>query len=235
MYRIKNSDKSTETHKIRDLFDNKRIIDLIAGEDHVLALTEDGYVYSCGSTTYGATGRSSATNNLYDGKNEWGKVYIAEKVTQISVGRLFSYALVGPRKCYSFGVNNCAMVCELFISYSKLGLKNDMTFSYHSPKLVHLDLVVGNIKRVHCGGYNCILETSTILYLFLTTIAHGYYGVGSHSDGAMYYNNRTFAPSEWKLMDQPFTTDGTVFKIAPGHCQSIVYIGAGTLFWKFLQ
>jgi hypothetical protein len=72
--------------------------------------------------------------------------------------------------------------------------------------------------------------------LFLTTAAHGYYGIGSHSDGAMYYNNRTFATSEWKLMDQPFTTDGTVFKIAPGHCQSIVYIGAGTLLlWKFLQ
>jgi alpha-tubulin suppressor-like RCC1 family protein len=115
MYHIKNSDKSTTTHTIRHLFDNKRVIDLIAGEDHALALTEDGCVYSYGSTTYGATGRSGATNNPYDGKIEWGKVDIPEKVTQISAGRLFSYALVGPRKCYSFGVNNCAMVCELFL------------------------------------------------------------------------------------------------------------------------
>jgi alpha-tubulin suppressor-like RCC1 family protein len=112
MFCIENTTKSTEVHNIGDLFDDKKIVDLIAGEEHVLVLTEDGCVYSCGSTTYGATGRPSKTNRQIHG---WGKVDIPERVTQISVGRLFSYALVGPRKCYSFGVNNCAMVCELFL------------------------------------------------------------------------------------------------------------------------
>jgi hypothetical protein len=37
-----------------------------------------------------------------------------------------------------------------------------MAKSYHSPTPVHLESVVRDIKRVHCGGYNCILETSTV-------------------------------------------------------------------------
>ncbi len=57
-------------------------------------------------------------------------------------------------------------------------------------------------------------------------VAHGYYGVGTNRDQALFFT-KDRAPDKWTLMDQPFLNGDAKFKIELGHCVSIAYVDYG--------
>ncbi len=99
---------------LKTIVGSKQIKSISAGERHVVILTDDGQVYSNGSTTYGATGRNEVAQDPYNSCLEWGKVNIPERVTKIAAGRLFTLCITD-EKIYSFGVNNYCMVSTFLV------------------------------------------------------------------------------------------------------------------------
>jgi hypothetical protein len=64
-------------------------------------------------------------------------------------------------------------------------------------------------------------------------IDKGYYGVGSHNDGALMFQDRDQTQIVWKRIDQPFLYKSTSIGLHMGYCWTIAYI-AKSIFFNFL-
>lgn len=77
-----------------------KIIDVIAGQYHSMALTADGQVYSWGWGIHGQLGHGTCNNEYYPKLVEFG-----EAVMQIAAGHAHSLILTCDGKLYGFGFN----------------------------------------------------------------------------------------------------------------------------------
>ncbi|XP_029010158.1 probable E3 ubiquitin-protein ligase HERC4 isoform X2 [Betta splendens] len=126
--------------------DMKKTVSVSCGEDHTVALTKDGAVFTFGSGRHGQLGHNSFRNELRPRlvAELWGS-----KVIQVACGRRHTLALTDSRTVYSFGS------CE----QGQLGRGEDTHPSVPLP--VHLPLDGDNspiIRRVFAGG-NCSFAT----------------------------------------------------------------------------
>ncbi len=89
------------------IIENEKIVQISAGVDHILMLSESGRVYSYGKNTYWQLG--DATTNSREGyistvvrTNETGKL---EKVMEVSAGDRYSIVVTEDGIVYTFGIN----------------------------------------------------------------------------------------------------------------------------------
>ncbi|KAJ8983527.1 hypothetical protein NQ317_012018 [Molorchus minor] len=124
--------------------DGKRIIDIECGQDHSLALTEDGCVYSCGWGADGQTGLGHFVNaetfSRVKGDIE------SEKITKLSCRSDFVLAL--NEKGDIFGWGN--------IEYSQITLP-DGSQQLANPKYINMFQGLGRIKSIASAGSFCVI------------------------------------------------------------------------------
>ena len=80
---------------------DEKIEDIAVGDNHVLALTEDGKVYSWGYNGYGQLGRGGAVNKAYKVVDQNGKEL--EGIVKVKAGKNVSYAIDSFGKVYAWG------------------------------------------------------------------------------------------------------------------------------------
>jgi len=101
---IGNSCSTLEPRKIDELC-QKNIVDLTYGMGpHVLAVTEDGSMYSWGHGGYGQLGHNDPE------KNRPIQVSLTKKVIQVACGSYHSVALTEDGEVYAWGSNNCGQL-----------------------------------------------------------------------------------------------------------------------------
>lgn len=79
---------------------NAKIVEISAGENHVLALDENGIVWAWGNNNYYQLG-----NNVVSNSSEPIKVDLAEKIVKISAGYNSSFAITESNNLVVWGLN----------------------------------------------------------------------------------------------------------------------------------
>jgi alpha-tubulin suppressor-like RCC1 family protein len=133
---IQSFNNDDETFNYNDI----TIIEISAGGDHSLFLTDDGYVYSCGLNDKGQLG----LNNT-DDKEIPTLIENLNNIRKISAGRHHSLFLKDDGYVYSCGYN----------SNGQLGLNN--TDDKKIPMLIEN---INNIRKISGGGYYSIFSNT---------------------------------------------------------------------------
>ena len=89
----------------------KKIISISAGENHTVALDEEGKVYAWGNNEYGQLGDGTTTNSplpicISDKENE----LKGKRIISISAGEAHTVALDEEGKVYTWGYNRCGQL-----------------------------------------------------------------------------------------------------------------------------
>ncbi|XP_050292896.1 RCC1-like G exchanging factor-like protein [Anthonomus grandis grandis] len=122
----------------------KRIIDIECGQDHTLALAEDGSVFSCGWGADGQTGLGHFKNT-----DRFEKVkgdIVGEKIIKLSSRSDFVLALSDRGEVFGWGNNE----------YGQISLEND---EQQLSNPVHLKNIskLGKMTNVASGGCSCLV------------------------------------------------------------------------------
>jgi len=96
-----------------------RIAQVAAGGSHSLFLLEDGTVYSCGSSAFGALGQGGSTKEALVPKDLSGGFGI-EKVMAISAGFLHSIVVTMVGQTFTFGANSWLQLGDTIHAYSSV-------------------------------------------------------------------------------------------------------------------
>ena len=110
-----------------DLFDDKHVIKVHAGEYHSLALTSSGEVYSWGSNSNGQLGLDSVSERYYSPV----KIGGIPKIKALAAGSKHTLLLSEAGDVYSFGGNE----------YGQLGIGTTQTFVRVPTKISALNKI----------------------------------------------------------------------------------------------
>ena len=119
---------------------NAKIVEISAGENHVLALDENGIVWAWGNNNYYQLG-----NNVVSNSSEPIKVDLAEKIVKISAGYNSSFAITESNNLVVWGLN----------TNGELGIGN-----YENRKLPTSVENIKNVLDVKAGKSHAILVTT---------------------------------------------------------------------------
>ncbi|CAG8598636.1 24468_t:CDS:10 [Cetraspora pellucida] len=180
------SEEITPIDNTIDLFFTK----VVCGENHCLALTRTGQVFSWGSGRYGQLGHGD-TKSL--DKPKVIEFFLGLRVVQIACGGWHSAVITGD--LYTFGWNHLG----------RLGIpppdKNDHTqpmINYAEPTLIELNEgkdFEPNIIKVSCGSAHTAIVTDDYRLWTCGWGKYGQQGQGPHK----LFDNLTFTPSAIKL------------------------------------
>ena len=120
----------------------KTVIAIAAGNNHSLALTSDGAVYSWGLNTSGQLGNNSTTQNTNPVYVTTNGALAGKAVTAIAAGGTHSLALTSEGKVYSWGQN----------TYSQLG-NNSTTQSNVPVAVIATGVLDGKVVTAITAGY----------------------------------------------------------------------------------
>lgn len=81
---------------------NQKIIDIAAGQDFTLFLSENGNLYACGAGDQGQTGQGSSTDRYHVNPM---LVPAVKHVTRMAAGQFHSICCTEDGKVYTFGLN----------------------------------------------------------------------------------------------------------------------------------
>lgn len=144
--------------EIRRIMPNVKFKAVAAGAGVMLALAEDGTVYSCGSSRYGALGHG----NTSETNSQLTQIAGLDNITAVSCGGVVS----------SNNMNFCAALQQkanepaaVFLwghnSYGQLGTNNITSFP--SPQKI---VIAGEPKKVVCGSsHTAVLSTDGKVYI----------------------------------------------------------------------
>ncbi len=140
----------TVPQKINHNFSGKPIMISPAPRHSVIA-TDDGSVYTFGSSYFGALGDGSDADALGVGQMTPYKVPFdfGDSIRQIATGFGTTYVLNEDRELFAFGRND----------YHQLGLEIASTGNVVTPQKSLLDLGTDRIKEIHAGGTHLIVLT----------------------------------------------------------------------------
>ncbi|KAL3289606.1 hypothetical protein HHI36_023018 [Cryptolaemus montrouzieri] len=135
--------KSNYIHFIKNL-GGKQIIDIECGQDHSLALTEDGSVYSCGWGADGQTGLGHF-NNCSSFSKVMGDIS-KEKIVKLSSRCDFVMALNDKGEVFGWGNTE----------YGQITLPGGIQ-QICKPTYIEMLKPLGKIKDIAAGGSSCIV------------------------------------------------------------------------------
>jgi alpha-tubulin suppressor-like RCC1 family protein len=133
-----------------------RVKQISCGGLHTAILLTNGQVYTCGYNFYGQLGRiGNETNDIPNPKFEIIDPNVG-KVKQISCGYEHTAILLTNGLVYTCGYN----------VYGQLGrLGNGTNNNIPNPKFLKIDLNVGKVKQISCGGFHtAILLNNGLVY-----------------------------------------------------------------------
>ncbi len=153
----------------------KKIVSIVAGKTHALALSSDGLVYAWGQGTNGALGNAASSNSQTPVAVDVSGVLSGKVVSAIAAGNQSSLVLTTDGKMYAWGIN----------SYGEIGVGN--TTLSNIPKAVNSTGLPAakQVKAIAATvypsttPYNATLALSTDSKL----IAWGYNSLGEVGDG----------------------------------------------------
>src|SRR5690606_10938041 len=133
------------TAVVMEPFLGRKVIDIEAGGDHSLALTEDGRVYAWGDNYYGAIGDRTNIDRFIPVPVYYEDV-LYTKITQISAGVWHSVALSEDGRVFVWGYNG----------YGTLGLAHSTNMN--KPQEVDLNARgITNVTQIQAARLNTIL------------------------------------------------------------------------------
>eukprot|EP00479_Gromia_sphaerica_P003339 TRINITY_DN138_c0_g1_i1.p1 TRINITY_DN138_c0_g1~~TRINITY_DN138_c0_g1_i1.p1 ORF type:complete len:422 (+),score=81.46 TRINITY_DN138_c0_g1_i1:600-1865(+) len=119
--------------KLIDALNGKGVIQIEAGSNFSLCLTNDGYVYSFGQNSKGQLGLGKVTQH----ESRPRQIPSLKNITRIAAGQDHALALSVSGDVFSWGANQ----------YGQLGQGN--TVNLHTPKSIQ---GIPKIGRIFCGG-----------------------------------------------------------------------------------
>ncbi|EFC39463.1 predicted protein [Naegleria gruberi] len=180
-----------------------KIVKVFATYNTSFVLTENNEVWSCGDTTYNASGHKANQNNK---TTELVKIPIDEKIVDIEPGLFFvAFKTIGD-KYLVFGYNN----------FSQFGRSETLAERIDGPH--PLDTFPNeNIQKIVCGGYNSIIISQD----------RKYYSAGWTIDAPFYPSKENF----YNLIDmqrflgirRPFTDSSVELCATMGRYFSIFF------------
>lgn len=134
----------------------KDVIKISAGQDHAVALTKNGEVYTWGVNTYGELGNGTKTNSVYAVKvlDSSGIGYL-DNIIDVSSGRYETYALTEDGTVYAWGRNNYYQLGNGTAADQVLPVK--MLESENTIKISSADaniMLLGSNGKLRGIGYN---------------------------------------------------------------------------------
>ena len=150
---------------------NLKFVDISCGDNHILALTEDGYVFVWGDNSNGQLGFETTDNlPIFEPR-----ILNARKYKKISCGGLISTLIDNNNKVFVCGDN----------TFGQIGIDNNNTINY----LTYNNINDNDIIQIICGGYHTIFLTADFKIL----------SCGNNQYGQLcYYTdsiNNNFAPT----------------------------------------
>ncbi|XP_066589203.1 X-linked retinitis pigmentosa GTPase regulator-like isoform X2 [Prorops nasuta] len=179
-----------------------KVMDVVAGSHHSMALTSDGGVVAWGSNLEGQLGLSGISGLV----NKPTKVPIPEPVKEISAGYYHSAFLTQSGLVYVCGESESG----------KLGI--DVSFSTQvAPKQMQLPCPAAHVA---CGGHHTLIlgENGSV------------YCVGSNASGQLGMGTSVTEIQTAKLVPQGSLRDEPIVKIAAGESHSALLTASGKLF-----
>jgi len=193
-----------------------RVTQLAAGEDHTLALTAAGELYTFGSNRYGQLGRAANSGaSLPNSTPErTGLPGIQGTAVQVAAGHEQSLALSSTGQLYSFGGNR----------YGQLGRAANAGSEAPNPvpAPVTLPQASGPVVQIAAGHDHCLALTSTgQLYSF---------GSNRYGQLGRAANPETADPNPLPAQVQLPGLEGSIVAIAAGGYHSLVLSSSGQIF-----
>jgi alpha-tubulin suppressor-like RCC1 family protein len=160
----------------------KKIVQVSAGNQHSLALDEDGNLYSWGANSFGQLGDGSTSQKTTPVLVNTSTLN-SKKIVQISAGAFYNLLITEDNEVYAWGVN----------SDGRLG--DGSTSQRTTPVLVNTSTFAGNkIIQVSAGGYSLALDENGNVYAWGPN-SYGQLGDGStiQKTTPVLVNTSTFA------------------------------------------
>ena len=201
---------------------DKNIKEISCGNEHTLALTKDGDVYSWGSTSDGVLGREIKGEEKKMGIGKPGKIifFIKNdiKIRHISSGSIHNLCLDSKSNLYSWGCSKGGQLGfnekELSVIYnnnsknkneSKNEIDNDNNFCLREPKLIKSLKDIEIIKISSGEAHNAALSIDGKCYVWGLS-SNGQLGLGFCADcfpyGEGLQKSRVFTPTIMKEFDK---------------------------------
>ena len=153
----------------------KKIVSIVAGKTHALALSSDGLMYAWGQGTNGALGNASSSNSQTPVAVDVSGVLSGKIVSAIAAGNQSSLALTTDGRMYAWGIN----------SYGEIGVGN--TTMSNTPKAVNSTGLPASkqVKAIAATVYpsTTALNATLALSTDAKLLAWGYNGLGQVGDG----------------------------------------------------
>jgi alpha-tubulin suppressor-like RCC1 family protein len=190
------------------------VVQVAAGENHSLAVTSTGQLYSFGLNQSGQLGR--VTNNGGGAANPTPELVslpgATGPVTQVAAGERHSLALTSTGQLYSFGDNK----------YGQLGREPSAMEANPNPGLVNLPGASGPVTEIVGGGYHSLAVTATGQLYSFGENRYGQLGVAANSGTEV-------ANQEPALVNLPGESGG-VTQLAAGLSDSLAVTSTGQLY-----
>jgi hypothetical protein len=147
-------DKYLYKPKLNEYLKAEKIIDICCGEEHSLALTSHGTVYSWGGNSFGQVGSRDVRQFLCEPKPVKVLSSNKEKIIMISCGSWHSAALTVNGNLYCWGDNTSG----------QLGI--GAQYRSYKPVVIKLDKNIG-VKSISCGSkYTLMISSDENIHVF---------------------------------------------------------------------
>ena len=124
------------------------IIQMSAGDNHIVMLDADGTVWSTGHNYYGQLGTNNKTNYSIPQQMRTGTTTVLNNIKKVSAGSLHTLALAENGTVYSLGYNY----------YGQLGTRNTTNYMLPVTMVDSKGNTVTGVKDIEANGYTSILS-----------------------------------------------------------------------------
>jgi alpha-tubulin suppressor-like RCC1 family protein len=149
-----------------------KIIEIQAGMNTSIALTEEGELFTCGVGTSGSLGHPSFTDELFPRKLD---AFDGEKILQFSMGMYHCAAITESRRLFTWGLGTDGQCARHRLEASPNPRSSQMGMSFGSRTVSFLPGIVSCLpsqfvpKKVCCGLYYTVVIPGILLSHFSLT------------------------------------------------------------------
>jgi tRNA A-37 threonylcarbamoyl transferase component Bud32 len=136
----------TKTNLVQEL-SYKKIVDFVHGENHYMALTNDGHIYSWGSNSFGQLGNGSKKD---ENKPKLIDYLINGQIILISCGSYHSLALNKNGEVYAWGDNSYGQICGLLKNNTLIPIKVN---GFSEEKVIYISCGSAHSVALTKSGY----------------------------------------------------------------------------------